>query len=43
MKRVKRGRYVLIPVSDATRGHSTHTWAAVWEQPLREFLATNAP
>jgi len=43
MKRVKRGRYVLIPVSDATHGHSTHTWAAVWEQPLREFLATNAP
>lgn len=43
MKRVKRGRYVLIPVSDATHGHSTHTWAAVWEPQLREFLATNAP
>ncbi|HEX3577054.1 MAG TPA: alpha/beta fold hydrolase [Thermoanaerobaculia bacterium] len=43
MKRVKRGRYLLIPVSDATRGHSTHTWAAVWERELRDFLATNAP
>jgi homoserine O-acetyltransferase len=43
MKRVKRGRYVLIPVSDATHGHSTHTWAAVWERQLREFLTTNAP
>ena len=43
MKRVKRGRYLLIPVSDATHGHSTHTWAAVWERQLREFLATNAP
>ena len=43
MKRVKRGRYVLIPVSEATHGHSTHTWAAVWERELREFLATNAP
>jgi homoserine O-acetyltransferase len=43
MKRVKRGRYILIPVSDATHGHSTHTWAAVWEQQLRDFLATNAP
>lgn len=43
MKRVKRGRYVLIPVSDATHGHSTHTWAAVWERQLCEFLATNAP
>jgi homoserine O-acetyltransferase len=43
MKRVKRGRYVLIPVSEATHGHSTHTWAAVWERELRDFLATNAP
>jgi len=43
IKRVKRGRYLLIPVSDATHGHSTHTWAAVWERLLREFLATNAP
>jgi len=38
IKRVKRGRYVLLPVSDATRGHGTHTWAAVWEGQLREFL-----
>jgi homoserine O-acetyltransferase len=43
MKRVKHGRYVLIPVSDATHGHSTHTWAAVWERELRDFLAHNAP
>ncbi|MGA8807880.1 MAG: hypothetical protein WB973_08370 [Thermoanaerobaculia bacterium] len=43
MKRVKRGRYVLIPTSDATHGHSTHTWAAVWEGELRDFLAHNAP
>jgi homoserine O-acetyltransferase len=41
MKRVKRGRYVLIPVSDATHGHSTHTWAAVWERSLREFLESS--
>jgi homoserine O-acetyltransferase len=38
MKRVKRGRYVLIPTSEATHGHGTHTWAAVWEKELREFL-----
>ena len=38
IKRVKRGRYLLLPTSDATRGHSTHTWAAVWEKPFREFL-----
>jgi homoserine O-acetyltransferase len=40
MKRVKRGRYLLLPVSEATHGHSTHTWAGVWETPFREFLGT---
>jgi len=39
MKRLKHGRYVLIPVSGATHGHSTHTWAALWEKELRRFLA----
>jgi homoserine O-acetyltransferase/O-succinyltransferase len=38
MKRVKRGHYVLIPTSEATHGHGTHTWAAVWEGELRVFL-----
>jgi len=38
IKRVKRGRYLLLPISDATRGHGTHTWAPVWEKQLREFL-----
>ena len=38
IKRVKRGRYVLLPVTDATRGHGTHTWAAVWAGTLKEFL-----
>jgi homoserine O-acetyltransferase len=38
IKRVKRGRYLLLPVSENTHGHSTHTWAAVWEKPFREFL-----
>jgi len=37
IKRVRRGRYVLIPTSEATRGHGTHTWAAVWEEQLRAF------
>src|SRR6202795_1666696 len=39
IKRVKGARFVLIPVSDATRGHGTHTWAAVWKQYLAELLA----
>jgi homoserine O-acetyltransferase/O-succinyltransferase len=37
--RVARGKYVLIPTSDKTHGHSTHTWAAVWQDQLGAFLA----
>jgi homoserine O-acetyltransferase len=36
--RVKRGRYVLIPTSDRTRGHGTHSLPAVWGPYLDEFL-----
>jgi homoserine O-acetyltransferase len=36
--RVKRGRYILIPTSDATRGHGTHSMPAVWKSYLAEFL-----
>jgi homoserine O-acetyltransferase len=39
IRRVPRGRAVLIPFSAATRGHGTHTVAAVWQQHLRELLA----
>ncbi|MFL6374226.1 MAG: alpha/beta fold hydrolase [Pyrinomonadaceae bacterium] len=39
IKRVKHGRYVLIPISDQTRGHGTHTLANVWKQYLAEILA----
>jgi len=38
IKRVKRGRYILIPISDQTRGHGTHTLPAIWQQYLRELL-----
>lgn len=40
MPRVKHGRYVLIPISDATRGHGTHSLPAVWGNYLRDFLAS---
>ena len=42
IKRVKRGRFVLIPISDQTRGHGTHTWAAVWKDHLDELLKESA-
>jgi homoserine O-acetyltransferase/O-succinyltransferase len=38
MPRVKHARYVLIPTSDATRGHGTHTMATVWQSHLADFL-----
>jgi len=38
MPRVKRGRYVLIPISDQTRGHGTHSLPAIWKEYLGEFL-----
>jgi homoserine O-acetyltransferase/O-succinyltransferase len=37
--RVPRAEAVLIPASDATRGHGTHTLAAVWKSHLLRLLA----
>jgi homoserine O-acetyltransferase/O-succinyltransferase len=42
IKRVKRGRYILIPVSDATRGHGTHSLPAIWGKYLEELLTESA-
>ncbi len=38
MPRVRNGRYVLIPTSEVTRGHGTHSQPAVWHAQLAEFL-----
>jgi homoserine O-acetyltransferase len=38
MPRVARGRYVLIPASESTRGHGSHTWAVLWRAHLEAFL-----
>jgi homoserine O-acetyltransferase/O-succinyltransferase len=43
MPRVKRGRYILIPTSDQTRGHGTHSLPAVWGGYLAEFLKALSP
>jgi homoserine O-acetyltransferase len=40
--KMPRGKFVLLPVSARTHGHSTHTWAAVWEDHLRELLEQSA-
>ena len=36
--RVKKARYVLIPTSERTRGHGTHSQPAVWGDYLAEFM-----
>ena len=38
IKRVPKGRAIMIPLSDKTAGHGTHTLAAVWKQYLVELL-----
>ena len=43
IKRVKNGRFVLLPASDQTHGHGTHTWAALWQQYLGQLLQASQP
>ena len=38
IRRVARGKAVLIPRSDRTRGHGTHTLAAIWKDHLVRLL-----
>jgi homoserine O-acetyltransferase len=37
-KKMPHCRFILIPTSDATRGHGTHTAAALWKDYLRQLL-----
>jgi homoserine O-acetyltransferase len=43
IKQVPKGRYVLLPITDQTRGHGTHTLAAIWKGYLEELLKSSAP
>ncbi len=43
VKRIPHGRFILLPISDATRGHGTHTVAAIWKDDLAEFMRQTAP
>jgi homoserine O-acetyltransferase len=42
VKAIPRGTFVLIPTSDKTHGHGTHTLAAVWQDHLAELLKASA-
>jgi len=41
IKRVKNGRFILLPISDETRGHGSHTIAALWQKYLAELLGVS--
>lgn len=38
IKRVPSGRYVLLPITNETRGHGTHSLPRIWKPYLAEFL-----
>ena len=40
--KVKHGKFVLVPISDETRGHGTHSLPQVFGPYLAEFLKTLA-
>ncbi|MGC1906265.1 MAG: alpha/beta fold hydrolase [Candidatus Acidiferrum sp.] len=42
VKRLQRGKFILIPASEQTQGHGTHTFAAIWKDHLAELLEKSA-
>ena len=42
IRRVPHGRAVVLPRNDRTRGHGTHTLAALWKDQLEELLKESA-
>lgn len=41
-KRLAHGRFVLLPISERTRGHGSHTWATLWKADLVALLDETA-
>jgi homoserine O-acetyltransferase len=41
IKRVPRGRAIVIPYSENTHGHGSHTYAVLWKQYLVELLRSS--
>lgn len=38
IRRVPKGKSVLLPLNEKTRGHGSHTLAALWKEHLVELL-----
>jgi homoserine O-acetyltransferase len=43
IRRVPRGRAILLPRSERTRGHGSHTLAALYREELKALLAATGP
>ncbi len=43
VSRMPHAQFVLLPTTDATRGHGTHTQAAIWKDYLVKLLAESEP
>jgi homoserine O-acetyltransferase len=41
--RIPHARFILLPVTDQTRGHGTHTVASVWKNYLAQFMLETEP
>ncbi|HKF51048.1 MAG TPA: alpha/beta fold hydrolase [Candidatus Acidoferrales bacterium] len=42
IRKVPHGKFVLLPITDQTRGHGTHTLAEVWKDYLAQLLTESA-
>lgn len=42
-RQMSHARFVLLPITDQTRGHGTHTQAALWKNYLVELLQESQP
>ena len=40
---VPHGQFVLLPITEQTRGHGTHTLPAIWQNYLKQLLDASAP
>jgi homoserine O-acetyltransferase/O-succinyltransferase len=38
IRRVRNGKFILLPTTEQTRGHGTHSYPALWQQHLAELL-----
>lgn len=43
VKRMPHARFILLPITDQTVGHGTHTKASVWKDYLAEFMRETEP